>query len=96
MDSACYITAHNPFGRLLSKTENETRNAELRSELMEKYQIYEGVGIDPASEWLGEQSILALGVSLSEATDLAKRYEQNAAVFVDEALLASLIFIQEA
>ena len=93
-DSACYITAHNPFGRLLSKTENETRNAELRLELAEQYRIYEGVGIDPAGEWEGEQSIFALGVSLSAATDLAKRYEQNAVVFVDEALLASLVFIR--
>ena len=94
VESACYITAHNPFGRLLSKTENQTRNKELRSELGAQYQIYEGVGIDPAGEWEGEQSIFALGVSLSEATDLAERYEQNAVVFVNEALLASLIFIR--
>ena len=94
VNSACYITAHNPFGRLLSEKENETRNAELTSELAEQYQIYEGVGIDPAEEWEGERSILALGVSFSKATDLAKRYEQNAVVFVDEALLASLIFIR--
>ena len=90
--TACYITAYNPYGRLLTKQENEDRNAHLLAELAAQYPVYEGIGADPNGEWEGEASFLALGASKDASLALAEAWEQNAVVFIDEALLASLLF----
>ena len=90
--TACYITAYNPFGRMLTKQENEDRNARLKTELTSIYPIYEGVGVDPNGEWKGEASFLALGASKDVSLALAEAWEQNAVVYVDYSLKASLIF----
>lgn len=92
--TACYITAYNPFGRLLTRQENEDRNARMRTKLATVYPIFDGVGVDPNGEWEGEASILALGASKDASLALAEAWEQNAVVFIDEALLASLLFIR--
>ena len=90
--TACYITAYNPFGRLLTKQENEARNARLLQELAAQYLVFEGVGVDPNDEWEGEASFLALGASRDASLALAEAWEQNAVVFVDEAFTVSLLF----
>ena len=90
--TACYITAYNPFGRLLTKQGNEARNARLLRELAALYPVFEGVGVDPAGEWEGEASFLALGVSEDVSLALADVWEQNAVVFVDETFTVSLLF----
>lgn len=90
--TACYITAYNPFGRLLTKQENEARNARLQTELASKYPMFEGVGVDPTGEWEGEASFLALGASKEASLALAEVWEQNAVVFVDETYTVSLWF----
>lgn len=89
--SACYITAYNPLGRLLTKQENEARNARMRTELASLYPVFEGVGVDPTGEWEGEASFLALGASKDASLALAEAWEQNAVVFVDETLSVSLL-----
>lgn len=90
--TACYITAFNPFGRLLTKQENEARNAQLLAELASLYPVFEGVGVDPTGEWEGEASFLALGASKDASLALAQAWEQNAVVFVDETFTVSLWF----
>jgi hypothetical protein len=90
--TACYITAHNPFGRLLTKPENDDRNARMRTKLVCVYPIFDGVGVDPNGEWEGEASFLALGASKDVSLALAEEWEQNAVVFVDETLTVSLLF----
>lgn len=90
--TACYITAYNPFGRLLTKQENEARNARLLRELAAQYLVFEGVGVDPTGEWEGEASFFALGASEDVSLALAEAWEQNAVVFVDDTLSVSLLF----
>ena len=90
--TACYITAFNPFGRLLTAQKNEARNAQLLTELVSLYTVFEGVGVDPTGEWEGEASLLALGASKEASLALAETWEQNAVVFVDETLRVSLLF----
>ena len=90
--TACYITAYNPFGRLLTAQENEDRNARMRTELAAQYRLFEGIGSDPTGEWEGEASFLALGASKDASLALAEAWEQNAVVFVDETLSVSLLF----
>ena len=90
--TACYITAYNPFGRLLTKQENEARNTRLQAELAALYPVFEGVGVDPTGEWEGEASFLALGASKDTSLALSEAWEQNAVAFVDETLNVSLLF----
>ena len=90
--TACYITAYNPFGRLLSMRQNQARNAKLKSDLAAKYPIFEGVGVDPEGEWEGEPSFLVLGVNLTEAEKLAELHQQNAVVFVGTDFVPTLVF----
>ena len=90
--TACYITAYNPFWRLLTAQENEDRNARMRTELAAQYRLFEGMGIDPTGEWAGEASFLALGASKDVSLALAEAWEQNAVVFVDETFTVSLLF----
>ena len=90
--TACYITAYNPFGRLLTRQENDDRNARMRTKLASVYPIFDGVGVDPNGEWEGEASILALGASRDVSLALAEAWEQNAVVFVDETFTVSLLF----
>jgi hypothetical protein len=90
--TACYITAYNPFGCLLTKQENEDRNARMRTKIASVYPIFDGVGVDPKGEWEGEASLLALGASKDASLTLAEAWEQNAVVFVDETLSVSLLF----
>lgn len=91
-NSACFITAHNPFGRLLSLKENQIRNDKLKSDLSAKYPIFDGIGVDPEGKWEGEASFLALGVNLTKAEELAELYQQNAVVFIDTNLVPTLVF----
>ena len=90
--SACFITSYNPFGRLLSIQENQTRNDKLETELRAKYPILEGIGVDPKGEWEGERSFLVLGINLTEAEELAELHQQNAVVFVGTNFVPALVF----
>ena len=92
VNSACFITAYNPYGRLLSMQQNQARNAKLKSDLAAKYTTFEGLGVDPEGEWEGEPSFLVLGVNLTEAEELADLYQQNAVVFVDTNFVPTLVF----
>ena len=77
---------------MLSKQENEARNERLKTELVSRYTIYEGAGLDPNGEWEGEASFLAVGITRNIAEVLATRFEQNAVVIVDSDLNVSLLF----
>ena len=90
--TACYITAFTPFVRLLTKQENEARNAQLLAELASLYPVFENVGVDLTGEWEGVASYLALGASEDASLALADVWEQNAVVFVDETFTVSLLF----
>ena len=91
--SACYITAYNPFGRLLTPQENDERNNSLKAEVSLIYPTDEGVGVDPKGEWEGEASLLVMGCSEDVSHDLGVKWEQNAVVFVGANLTPRLLFL---
>ncbi len=74
-----FITAYNPFSKVLSDRENEERHHLLRKQI-EKYTFFEGegVGIDPS--WKPERSFLILGISETDAVKLGEDFQQNAIV----------------
>jgi len=81
VDTACFITAYNPFSVLLTTPHNVARQAELLNDLAElKLKFVFGYGQSDASDWR-EASVLILGVSYGESMKLAVEHEQNAFIW---------------
>jgi hypothetical protein len=76
-----YITAFNPFSKILTNTENLKRHEELKVKVRD-YKFYEGEGegVGEDKAWEPETSLLVLGISLIDAIEIGKFYEQNAIV----------------
>ena len=84
--TAAYVTAWNPYGKALTDAENKERNKALKSSLSDKYRVYKGLGTDPLGEWPGEESFLILGINRQNAMKLGTEFEQNAIVFIEDAV----------
>lgn len=92
---AAFITACNPFSNISTENENLTAQSALLNDLLElRLNIIPGVGKDPDGLWPGEQSFLALGISLEQATVLGNKYGQNAIIWIDFDLMPSLVLLQ--
>lgn len=83
VSSSAYLTACNPHGKLLPEANNRQRMTQLLNELnASQRRFLMGTAEDPAGVWPAEQSVLIVGISMSDATNLALHYEQNALVFI--------------
>ena len=92
--SAGFLTAYNPHSQPLGEEENKKRNDQLITELKQHHlKLINGIGLCPESEWLGEESILVLGISLKSAKALGKQYGQNAIVWCDHDAVPQLVFL---
>ena len=81
---ACYLTACNPLGRLLSAEENQARMQQLRDALLrERWPLSPGFGQDPQGLWPGESSLLVWGMAPDTACHWGRRFEQNAVLCCD-------------
>ncbi len=90
---AAFLTAYNPRSELLNRSENEKRQRELISILEAKgYQFLGGYGQSQTSDWSPEASVLILGMDLQTASKLARRFEQNAFLFIAKGAAPELIF----
>ncbi|MEE8588591.1 MAG: DUF3293 domain-containing protein [Sulfurimonadaceae bacterium] len=67
------ITAFNPHNNTMSYQENLSRNQKLYNELNSKYELLEAKG---CYEGHCEEGYLIFDISLSEAVELGRRYEQ--------------------
>ena len=74
-----FITACNPFSRVLSEKENKERHGQL-IEATSKYTIFEGEGVGTDPDWKPEYSLLILGISEKNAARLGDKFQQNAIV----------------
>lgn len=80
--SWAFVSACNPFSKLLPDLENEQRHAHLVDYLEELHYLHllgQGKGVD--GDWPPEKSLLVLNISRQKAMQLAKKFEQNAIVF---------------
>ncbi len=75
-----YITAINPYSRVLTDLENQDRHLQLQ-EVANSFLTYEGHGIGTDPSWEPELSLLVIGVSKAEAILIGKKFEQNAIVY---------------
>ena len=93
--SSAFITAFNPFSERLSEAHNQSRQAELEAELTRRgVPFVAGIGQHPSNGWPGEPSVLALGLSLEEASRIGRRFDQNAIVWCDHDGTACLVLLR--
>ena len=75
-----YITAWNPFSKVLPDIENSQRHQQL-VELVKEYPCFEGEGVGADAVWKPEKSLLMLGITKEEAIEIGTKLEQNAIVY---------------
>lgn len=81
--TAVVVTAYNPRSVVLSDTENRARHAELTALLDARGCDYAlGEGRDPSGHWKAELECVVFGIPVEVGLELARRFEQNAIVFV--------------
>jgi hypothetical protein len=82
--SAVFVTAFNPFGRVLTPEENASRQHALIERVAQMgLHALPGDGIDPINVWVAEASVFVLGATHATADALMTAFEQNAIVYVD-------------
>src|ERR1700694_3229040 len=83
--NGAFITAWNPFSKVLSFEANERCNRELKRDLTVRgFAFVQGEGRGRTGEWRPEPSILAFVISRTEAAAIGGRYRQNAVVYVPQ------------
>ena len=93
-NTAAYVTAANPRGRLAGPTENLlATTALLGAQRDAGYACFAGEGRDPQGEWPAEPSVLVVGIARAEAEVLGRSYEQNAIVFVERGKAPELVML---
>jgi hypothetical protein len=93
--SAAFITAWNPFSKRLSLEVNKHRGCGLKRYLrVYGFAFLEGEGRGRIGEWPSEPSILAFGISRTEASVVGRRFRQNAVVYVPLGRPAELVMLR--
>lgn len=81
--TAVVVTAYNPRSMVLADAENRARHAALTALLDARGRDYAlGEGRDPSGAWKPELECVVFGIPLEEGLEMARRFEQNAIVFV--------------
>ena len=94
VDCSCFITACNPFSRLLDSHSNQLRQDDLAAELRHRSLAYlSGEGRHPSNGWPAEPSFLVLGLALEAAKSLGRRHEQNAIVWSGPDAVPQLVML---
>jgi hypothetical protein len=89
---SAFITAWNPRSVRRSESINRASQERLESELAAiGATLVAGIGEDPAGVWPGECSVLAVGISRSEAERVGRKFGQRAIVWSDESAIPELI-----
>ena len=93
--ASAFVTACNPFGRLLGARENARRHAALgRALLARGAPCVEGVGAHPDGRWPGEPSYLVFGTTAAAARALGARLEQNALLWSGPDAVPRLVLLR--
>jgi hypothetical protein len=92
--SSAFITAYNPMSETTDVAINRAAQQALLTTLENAGVTWiEGEGVDPAGEWPAEASVLALGIGLDQARDIARAYRQKAFVFAGADAVPQLIVL---
>ena len=88
VQTAAFVTAWNPGSQLLSDGENEERQLRLLDEI-EKRRMNYLLGSGERADWR-EYSYFVLGITREDADQLARQFQQNAYVWLDESGIPEL------
>lgn len=92
---AGYLTAWNPYSCETSAAENALAQQSLiRSLSLDGYPTFQGLGVDPAEKWPGEESIFVPGLSLERAKSLGIDFGQNAIVWAGDDAIPQLVLLR--
>lgn len=81
--SAVVVTAYNPRSVVLPEAENRARHRALTALLDARGHDYVlGEGRDPTGRWTAELECVVFGIPLEAGMEIARRFDQNAIVFV--------------
>jgi len=81
--TAVVVTAYNPRSVVLGDAENRARHAELTVLLDARgYDYALGEGRDPSGHWQAELECVVFGIAREAGLEIARRFDQNAIVFV--------------
>ena len=87
-----FITAWNPLPDILTKSENDIRNNQLKVQLKEQgFNLYPGVGISKNEDW-SEDSFFIENIDLETANQISLKYGQLAFLYGDKVKGNQLIF----
>ena len=93
VETAAFITAHNPASELFSPADNDLAHDKLCEALEDSELCWlTGDGIDPDGDWIAETSTVVLSIDLNAATALASRFGQNAFVWIERGQRPRLVF----
>ena len=94
MPAACYLTACNPWGVVLSDAANAERMTALRQALdANGWQYLNGCGQDAASQWR-EDSLLIWGMDAATALLWGQQWEQNAVLWSAADAVPQLLWLR--
>lgn len=89
---AAFITAANPGSEPRGASENARATAALEQAIATAgWRWLAGEGRDPAAKWPPEASAFVLGISRTQAADLARTFGQNAFVWCEAGKAAELV-----
>ncbi|MDZ4350427.1 MAG: DUF3293 domain-containing protein [Xanthomonadaceae bacterium] len=94
-ECSAFLTACNPFSRMIDEAANAARQAALAEELSRRSLVFlPGIGQHPSNEWPGEDSFLIFGLTLEAAKILGTRFEQNGFVWSGVDAVPQLIMLR--
>jgi hypothetical protein len=90
---ATIVTAFNPRSRVLTPAANEVRHRALVQLLEQRgLSFLYGEGRDPSGQWTAETECIVFDISLTEGLEIARRFDQNAVVFIERGKAPRLEF----
>jgi hypothetical protein len=93
--SSLFITASNPYGKLLDPAVNFSRYTLLLGDLrIQNLIAEEASGQHPSGNWPAERSLIVYGVDLKLARELGASHNQNAVVWTDSDGIPKLILLR--
>ncbi|MEP4891924.1 MAG: DUF3293 domain-containing protein [Aliiglaciecola sp.] len=91
---AAFITAYNPHSQLVADSQNLKAQTQLINELHNLgYKVLSGQGRDPQGLWPAEDSVLVFNIDKSRAIKFAKKYAQNAIIWIQNDGIPQLLLL---
>ena len=91
--TAVVVTAYNPRSVVLQESENRARHRDLTALLEARGCDYVlGEGRDPTGAWKAELECVVFGIPPETGLELARRFDQNAIVFVTRGGAPELLY----